>query len=49
LPRELLADGKQHGHELLFVGDSRNQFKKLEDFEGFCIPFRWKRKQDDCF
>ncbi len=40
LPRELLADGKQHGHKLLFVGDNRNQFTKLENFESFCIPFQ---------
>ena len=40
LPRELLADGKQHGHKLFFVGDNRNQFTKLENFESFCVPFQ---------
>jgi hypothetical protein len=49
LPRELLADSKQHGQTLLFVSDNSNRFAKLENFGGVCIPFRRKRKQDDCF
>ncbi len=48
LPRELLADGKQHGHKLLFVSDNRNQFAKLENFREM-FPFSRKEKQDDCF
>ena len=31
LPRELLADGKQHG-QLMFVSDNCNQLTKLENF-----------------
>jgi len=37
LPRELLADGKQHGRKLLFVCDNSNWFAKLENFESFVL------------
>ncbi len=43
LPRELLADGKQHGHKLVFVSDNRNQLTKLENF-GEMFSFRSERE-----
>jgi hypothetical protein len=39
----LLADGKQHGHKLLFVSDNRNQLTKLENF-GEMFSFQTKRE-----
>ena len=47
LPRELLADGKQHG-QIDVVSDNRNQLIKLENFREM-FSFSQKEKQDDCF
>ena len=47
LPRELLADGKQHG-KLMFVSDNRNQLTKLENF-GKCFLSIGKRNRMSAF
>jgi hypothetical protein len=39
----MLADGKQHGHKLVFVSDNRNQLTKLGNF-GEMFSFQVERE-----